>query len=144
MAWVLESSNHDPAPGELNPFHRITMKISPKDFRKARKILCLTQKQAGIVLGNVSPGRISYWERSQKDTLPKMKDLDSNTIQQFIQLAEFLVEFFPEKVDRERFLQSPKLALRGEPLFEAIMKDPPNGLQEAVQFLGRLAEGIPT
>jgi len=120
------------------------MKISPKDFRKARKILGLTQTQAGIVLGNVSPGRIGYWERSQKDTLPKMKDLDSNTIRQFLQLAEHLVDFFPIKADRERFLQTPSLALREKPPFEAIMKDPPNGLREVVQFLGRLAHGIPT
>jgi len=59
-------------------------------------------------------------------------------------LAELLVEFFPDKADRERFLQNPKLALREKLLVEAIMKDPPTGLQEAVQFLGRLAEGIPT
>jgi len=120
-----------------------TMKISPKDFRKARIILGLTQTQAGIVLGNVSTGRIGYWERSQEDTLPKMKDLDSNTISQFIQLAEFLVDFFPDKADRERFLQTPKLALCEKPPFEAIMKDPPNGLREVFQFLGRLAHGIP-
>jgi hypothetical protein len=120
------------------------MKISPKDFRKARKILGLTQKQAGIVLGNVSPGRVSYWERSPEDKLPTIKDLDKNIIEQFIQLADLLVDFYPDKADRERFIQRPKLPLRGKPLSEAIMKDPPNSLQEAVQFLGRLAEGIST
>jgi len=118
------------------------MKISPKDFRKARIILGLTQTQAGIVLGNVSPGRIGYWERSPKDTLPEMKDLDANTINQFIQLAEHLVDFFPDKADRERFLQIPSRALSEKTPFEAIMKDPPNGLQEVVQFLTRLAHGV--
>jgi len=120
------------------------MKISPKDFRKARKILGLTQKQAGNVLGNVSPGQIGYWERSPEDKLPTIRDLDSNAIEQFIQLAEFLVDFFPDKAERERFLRNPKLPLRGKPLSEAIMYDPPRGLQEAVHFFGRLAHGIPT
>ena len=118
------------------------MKISPKDFIKARTILGLTQTQVGIVLGNISPGRIGYWERSQKDTLPKIKDLDSNTINQFIQLAEHLVDFFPDKADRVRFLQAPSLVLRGKSPFDALMKDPPNGLHEVVQFLTRLAHGI--
>ena len=118
------------------------MKISPKDFRKARTILGLTQTQAGIVLGNVSPGRIGYWERSPKDTLPKMKDLDSNTINQFIQVAEILVDFFPDKADRERFLQTPSRALSEKPPFEALIKDPPNGLHDVVQFLTRLEHGI--
>ena len=118
------------------------MKISPKDFRKARTILGLTQTQAGIVLGNVSTGRIGYWERSPKDTLPQMKDLDSNTINQYIQLAEVLVDFFPDKADRERFLQTPSRALSEKTPFEALVKDPPNGLQEVVQFLTRLAHGV--
>jgi hypothetical protein len=127
---------------DINRFHRTEMKISPKDFRKARTILGLTQKQAGIVLGNVSPGRIGYWERSPKDTLPKMKDLDSNTINQFILLAEILVDFFPDKADRVRFLQAPSRALSEKPLFEVLIKDPPNGLHEVVQFLTRLEHGI--
>ena len=119
------------------------MKISSKEFRKARKILCLTQKQAGFVLGNVSPGRISRWERSPEDKLPTMKDLEANAIELFILLAEFLVDFFPEKAERERFLHTPKLVLGEKSPFETIMKDPPNGLRVVVQFLGRLAYGIP-
>ncbi len=72
-----------------------------------------------------------------------MKNLDANTIDQFILFAEFLVDFFPEKTERERFLQTPKRALSEKSPFEAIMKDPPNGLREVVQFLRRLADGIP-
>jgi transcriptional regulator with XRE-family HTH domain len=120
------------------------MTISPKKIRKARKILGLTQVQTGTVLGNVSPGRISRWEHSPEDKLPTMKDPDPITINLFIQLAELLVEFFSDKADRERFFQTPKLALGGETSLEVIMRDPPNGLRDVVQFLGRLERGIIT
>ena len=120
------------------------MIVDPQDVKEARKILGFTQVQAGVAVGNVRSETISRWERSPKDTPLKMRGLHVETTMQLTQTADLLLDLYPDKNDRMKFLHTPQRELGGRSPYDAIMQDPPYGLRDVVRLLGRMAEGIPT
>lgn len=120
------------------------MIVDPQDVKEARKILGFTQVQAGVAVGNVRSETISRWERSPKDKPLKMRGLHVETTMQLTQTADLLLDLYPDKSDRMKFLHTPQRELGGRSPYDAIMQDPPYGLRDVVRLLGRMAEGIPT
>lgn len=120
------------------------MLVDPKEVKEARSILGFTQIQAGIALGNVRPETVSRWERAKNDKRPNMRGIHVETTRQFTETADLLVDLYPDKSERMRFLHTPQPELGGKSPYDAIMQDPPYGLRDVVRLLGRMAEGIPT
>lgn len=120
------------------------MIVDPLDVKVAREILGFTQVQAGIAVGNVRSETISRWERSPKNKPLKMRGLHVETTMQLTQTADLLLDLYPDKNDRMKFLHAPQRELGGNSPYDAIMQDPPYGLRDVVRLLGRMAEGIPT
>lgn len=119
------------------------MIVDPKEMKEARNILGFTQIQAGVALGNVRPETVSRWERASRNDRPNMRGIHVETTRQLTETADLLVDLYPDKEDRTRFLQTPQRELGGKSPYEAIMQDPPYGLRDVARLLGRMAEGIP-
>lgn len=121
-----------------------TMVVAPHEVREARRILGLTQMQAGVAFGGVRPETISRWERSSHKKRPRIRPLHAEIMRQFTMAADLLMELYPELDSREAFLSSPQRELQGRTPVEAMLQDPPYGVRDVVRLLGRMAEGIPT
>jgi uncharacterized protein (DUF2384 family) len=65
-------------------------------------------------------------------------------MRQLAQVTDLLQELYPDEADRMQFLNTPQRELGRRTPIEAILEDPPYGLRDVVQLLGRMAEGIPT
>ena len=120
------------------------MIVDPIDVKEARAILGFTQVQAGIAVGNVRSETISRWERSPKNKPLKMRGIHVETTLQLTQTADLLLDLYPDKNDRLKFLHTPQRELGGKSPYDVIMEEPPYGLRDVVRLLGRMAEGIPT
>ena len=120
------------------------MIVDPKEMKEARNILGFTQIQAGVALGNVRPETVSRWERASRIDRPNMRGLHVETTRQLTETADLLLDLYPDKEDRMKFLHTPQPELGGKSPYDAIMQDPPYGLRDVVRLLGRMAEGIPT
>ncbi len=70
--------------------------------------------------------------------------VENFSIQQLTETADLLVDLYPDKEDRIKFLVTPQGELGGKSPHDAIMQDPPYGLRDVVRLLGRMEEGIPT
>jgi DNA-binding XRE family transcriptional regulator len=85
------------------------MIVDPKEMKEARNILGFTQIQAGVALGNVRPETVSRWERASRNNRPNMRGIHVETTRQLIETADLLVNLYPDKEDRMRFLHAPRL-----------------------------------
>ena len=120
------------------------MIVDPKEMKEARNVLGFTQIQAGVALGNVRPETVSRWERASRTDRPNMRGLHVETTRQLTETADLLLDLYPDKEDRMKFLHTTQPELGGKSPYDAIMQDPPYGLRDVVRLLGRMAEGIPT
>jgi len=120
------------------------MIVDPIDLKEARHILGFTQVQAGVALGNVRSETVSRWERSPRNDPPKIRSIHVETTRQLTQTADLLVDLYPEKNDRMKFLHTPQRELGGKTPYNAIIQDPPYGLRDVIRLLGRMSEGITT
>lgn len=120
------------------------MAVAPKDVREARRTLGFTQIQLGVAFGGVRPETISRWERASSRYQLKVRPLHAEIMRQVTQVADLLQELYPDKADRTEFLNTPQRELGDRTPIEIILDDPPYGLRDVVQLLGRMAEGIPT
>jgi len=120
------------------------MAVAPNDMRKARRTLGLTQVQLGEAFGGVRPETISRWERASSRFQLKVRPLHAEIMRQLTQATDLLQELFPDKEALAQFLNTPQRELGNRTPREAMLEDPPYGLRDVVQLLGRMAEGIPT
>ena len=120
------------------------MAVAPNDMREARLTLGLTQVQLGAAFGGVRPETISRWERAPSRFQLKVRPLHAEIMRQLTQATDLLQELYPDKEDLARFLDTPQRELGNRTPREAMLEDPPYGLRDVVQLLGRMAEGIPT
>ena len=79
----------------------------PGDLKKARHVLGFTQIQAGVALGGVRSETISRWENSPRGERPKVREIHVETTKQFTQVADLLVDLYPDKEDQMIFLHTP-------------------------------------
>jgi uncharacterized protein (DUF2384 family) len=120
------------------------MAVAPNDMRKARHTLGLTQVQLGEAFGGVRPETISRWERASSRFQLKVRPLHAEIMRQLTQATDLLQELFPDKEALAQFLNTPQRELGNRTPREAMLEDPPYGLRDVVNLLGRMAEGIPT
>jgi len=120
------------------------MAVAPNDMREARLTLGLTQVQLGAAFGGVRPETISRWERAPSRFQLKVRPLHAEIMRQLTQATDLLQELYPDKEALAQFLNTPQRELGNRTPREAMLKDPPYGLRDVVQLLGRMAEGIPT
>jgi uncharacterized protein (DUF2384 family) len=120
------------------------MAVAPNDMRKARRTLGLTQVQLGEAFGGVRPETISRWERASSRFQLKVRPLHAEIMRQLTQATDLLQELFPDKEALAQFLNTPQRELGNRTPREAMLEDPPYGLRDVVNLLGRMAEGIPT
>jgi uncharacterized protein (DUF2384 family) len=120
------------------------MAVAPNDMRKARRTLGLTQVQLGEAFGGVRPETISRWERAPSRFQLKVRPLHAEIMRQLTQATDLLQELFPDKEALAQFLNTPQRELGNRTPREAMLEDPPYGLRDVVNLLGRMAEGIPT
>jgi len=120
------------------------MAVAPNDMRKARRTLGLTQVQLGEAFGGVRPETISRWERAPSRFQLKVRPLHAEIMRQLTQATDLLQELFPDKKDLVQFLNTPQRELGNRTPKEVVLEDPPYGLRDVVNLLGRMAEGIPT
>jgi uncharacterized protein (DUF2384 family) len=120
------------------------MAVAPNDMRKARRTLELTQVQLGAAFGGVRPETISRWERAPSRFKQKVRPLHAEIMRQLKQATDLLQELYPDKEALAQFLNTPQRELGNRTPREAVLEDPPYGLRDVVNLLGRMAEGIPT
>ncbi len=114
--------------------------IPAQKLRKARRLLGLTQVEAGRALGRVRPETVSRWESRSA----KARHLHAQTARYLIEIARMLRDVAPAEEDRRRFLNSPQPDLHGKTPHQVMLEDPPFGARQVYDLLGRVLHGIPS
>ncbi len=116
-----------------------TATIAPRQLRKARAVLGLTQAEAGHALGRVRPETVSRWESRQW----RVRPIHAQTVRYLIQIARMLQEVARTPDEQRAFLNSPQPDLHGKTPRQVMLDDPPFGAREVYDLLGRILHGIP-
>lgn len=114
--------------------------LSGAAMRGARNVLGLSQTTAGKLLGGVRQETISRWEQQSR---LRVQSILAQPVRELVEVADLLVDLYPDEERRQRFLRQPQPGLRGRAPAGVLQENPPYGVHRVWELLMDIAHGLP-